>query len=214
MLGWFQVLMPKEERFLELFIDHSRILVAGAEALRGLLQGGATVEHYCNEIVALEHDADEITREVLLAIRRNFITPFDRSSIKDLITSMDDAIDQMHQTAKTITLFEVQSFDPPMLEMGEIIVRAANLTLEAVPLLRSIGKEAGRIGTITEEITRIEGRADDLHDDGLKALFRAHADRDPMAYIVGAEIYRHLEKVADRFDDIGNEITGLVIEHV
>jgi predicted phosphate transport protein (TIGR00153 family) len=214
MLGWFQALMPKEEHFLELFTRHSRILVGGAEALRGLLQGGETVEHYCNEIVALEHDADEITREVLLAIRRNFITPFDRSSIKDLITSMDDAIDQMHQTAKTITLFEVQSFDPPMLEMGEIIVRAANLTLEAVPLLRSIGKEAGRIGTITEEITRIEGQADDLHDDGLKALFRAHADSNPMAYIVGAEIYRHLEKVADRFDDIGNEITGLVIEHV
>ena len=112
MLAWFQALMPKEERFVELFVRHSHTLVAGAEALRKLLEGGETVPHYCREIVAREHDADEITREVLLAVRRTFITPFDRADIKDLITSMDDAIDQMHQTAKTITLFEVRTFEP------------------------------------------------------------------------------------------------------
>ena len=67
---------------------------------------------YCRQIVAREHEADEITREVLLAVRRTFITPFDRGDIKDLITSMDDAIDQMHKTAKAITLFEVRSFEP------------------------------------------------------------------------------------------------------
>ena len=122
MLTWFQALMPKEERFVELFIRHSHTLVAGAEALRKLLEGGEAVPRYCGEIVAREHDADEITREVLLAVRRTFITPFDRADIKDLITSMDDAIDQMNRTAKTITLFEVRTFDPLMREMGGIIV--------------------------------------------------------------------------------------------
>ena len=213
MLTWFQALMPKEERFVELFIRHSHTLVAGAEALRKLLEGGEAVPRYCGEIVAREHDADEITREVLLAVRRTFITPFDRADIKDLITSMDDAIDQMHQTAKAITLFEVRSFDPLMREMGEIIERAANLTLEAVPLLGAIGKEAARLSTITEEVTRIEGRADELHDQGLKSLFLAHRSSEPMNYIVGAEIYGHLEKVVDRFEDVANEIHSLVIEH-
>jgi predicted phosphate transport protein (TIGR00153 family) len=213
MLGWFQALMPREERFFELFARHARALVAGAEALERLLDGGDTIRHYCNEIVVYEHEADEITREVLLAVRRTFITPFDRGDIKDLISSMDDAIDQMHQTAKSITLFEVQAFDPPMREMGGLIVRAANLTADAVPLLRSIGKEAARLSTITEEVTRIEGRADELHDQGLKSLFLAHRSSEPMNYIVGAEIYGHLEKVVDRFEDVANEIHSLVIEH-
>jgi hypothetical protein len=39
-LGWFQALMPREERFFTLFEKHAGIVVAGAEALRGLLQGG------------------------------------------------------------------------------------------------------------------------------------------------------------------------------
>jgi len=51
--------------------------------------------------------------------------PLDRGDIKDLITSMDDSIDQMNQTAKVITLFELRSFEGHMQEMGDIIVQAA-----------------------------------------------------------------------------------------
>ena len=166
MLAWFQALMPKEDRFFELFARHSHTLVAGAEALRQLLEGGEAVAQHCREIVKREHEADEITREVLLAVRRTFITPFDRGDIKDLITAMDDAIDQMQQAAKTITIYEVRTFEPAMQEIGGIIVTAAKLTREAVPLLRSIGRHAGRLNAITEEITRIEGAADDLQDEG------------------------------------------------
>ena len=41
MLGWFQALMPKEERFFDFFARHATIVVAAAEAMRGLLLGGA-----------------------------------------------------------------------------------------------------------------------------------------------------------------------------
>ena len=43
MLRWFHALMPKEERFFELFAQHSQTLVAGAEALRAMLEGGEAV---------------------------------------------------------------------------------------------------------------------------------------------------------------------------
>ena len=95
-----------------------------------------------DEIFDREAEADEITRQVLTAVRRTFITPFDRTDIQDLITSMDDAIDQMNKTAKTITLFEVRSFDPQMQQMGEIIVRAAEVTAQAVGLLGSLARES------------------------------------------------------------------------
>jgi len=55
---------------------------------------------------------------------------------------------------------------------------------------------------------------DDLHDIGLKELFLKHRDANTMDFVVGAEIYDHLEKVADRFDDVANEINSIVIEQV
>ncbi len=101
-----------------------------------------------------------------------------------------------------------------MREMGDTIVQCAKLVEEAIPLLRSINAQAGRISEICERISHLEGRADELHDLGLKDLFRLHSMSNSTEFFIGHEIYDHLEKVVDRFDDVGNEIHGIVIEHV
>lgn len=214
MLRWFRALLPKEERFFELFARHARTVAQGAEALEGMLRGGDETPVYCQRVSQFENDADGITREVLTAVRRTFITPFDRVDIKNLITSMDDAIDQMQQTSKAVVLFEVRMFEPPMREIGALLVECAGLVGRAVPLMQSIGDNVAMLTAITEELTKLEGRVDDLHDIGLKELFLKHRNANTMDYIVGAEIYDHLEKVADRFDDVANEINSIVIEHV
>ena len=214
MLGWFRALMPREDRFFDLFAAHSRTLVSGAEALRRMLAGGEDAAHYGREIVRLENEADEITRQVMLAVRRSFITPFDRSDITHLISSMDDAIDMMQKTVKLVTLFEQTSFDPKMQEMGGIVVEAAELTLQAIPLIEKPAANAARINALTEEMIRIEGRADDLHEEGLKELFRRVGRTDPMGFIIGSELLGQLEKVMDRFEDVANDISAIVIENV
>ncbi|MEF3365557.1 DUF47 domain-containing protein [Methylocystis sp. 9N] len=213
MLSWFQALMPGEERFFDLFERHAETLVAGSLALRALLEGGEGVLVHSQEIRRKEHEADAVARDVLLAVRRTFITPFDRSDIRDLITAMDDAIDQMHQTAKATLLYETRDFDPPMRRIGDIIVEAAKLTRDAIPLLRALRQNAARLNAFSEEVIRIEDDADGIHDQGLKALFQAHRHSDPMAFIVGAEIYDHLEKVVDCFEDVADRVAGIVMEH-
>ena len=214
MLGWFRKLLPREDKFFDLFLQHSEVVVKGAEALRALLDGGDAVAQHYQTVMDREQDADNITRQIFVAVRRTFITPFDRGDIQDLITSMDNTIDQMQKTAKGVMLFNIRSFTPQMKEMGDAIVKCAVLVEEAVPLLRSISKEAGRISSLTEQITQIEGRADDLHDVGLKELFETQGAANPMAFITGNEVYDHLEKVVDRFDDVANELQSVVIDHV
>jgi uncharacterized protein Yka (UPF0111/DUF47 family) len=78
-----------------------------------------------------------------------------------------------------------------------------------------MGANAQRLAVIAEEITRVEGRSDELHDEGLKDLYRRHgASGNAMAYMIGSEIYSNLEKIVDRFEDVANEISGVVIENV
>src|SRR5215471_6676 len=109
-MQWFQALLPREQSFFEKFTAHARVLVKGSEALRELLEGGDGVEAACAEIVRQEEAADEIAR--------------------DLTNSLDDAIDQMQKTAKSITLFQVREFSPEMRELGDLAIQAAYLTLE------------------------------------------------------------------------------------
>lgn len=214
MLRWFQALLPREELFFDLFARHSEAVAAGAKALREMLEGGDAVPLNYKTVIDREHDADAVTREVLIAVRRTFITPFDRGGIKDLITSMDNTIDQMLKAAKTIMLFDQRVFTPQQKEMAEAIVQCAALMREAMPLLSSMNSNAGRLSEISEQISKIEGRADELHDSGLRELYRANQPSNSMAFFIGVEIYDHLEKVVDRFDDAGNEISGIVIENV
>jgi len=214
MLSWFQALMPKDQGFFDSFERHTQTIVAGAKGLRGLLDGGEKMLAFSTEIKRQEKLADDITRDVLLAVRRTFITPFDRSDIRDLISAMDDTIDQMHQTSKATQIYEIRSFDPSMRRMGDIIVQAADLTRDAVPLLRAMGANAAKLNAYAEDVSRIEDEADAIYDQGLRDLFRAHKVSDPMAFIVGSELYGHLEKVVDSFEDVANRITGIVIEHV
>jgi predicted phosphate transport protein (TIGR00153 family) len=189
-------------------------VLAGAKALRLMMDGGDALTANCKIVMDRENDADNATREVLIAVRRTFITPFDRGNIRDLISSMDNSIDQMQKTAKTIMLFDVKEFTPQMKEMADTIVKCAELMREALPLLQSISNEAAHISDLTARISSLEGKADDLHDAGLRDLYKANVGKSGLEFYVGNEIYDHLEKVVDRFDDVANVMHGIVIEHV
>jgi predicted phosphate transport protein (TIGR00153 family) len=213
MLAWFRALMPKEDRFFDLFEQHAVTLVAGSAALGSMLEGTQDVPTACAAIAEHEDRADAIARDALLAVRRTFITPFDRGDIQALVGSLDDTIDEMLKTAKAVQLYEVTAFEPQMREMGTVIQEAARVTAEALPKLRALGENAAALNTLTERVIQLEGRADDLHNAGLKTLFKA-SRQDTMAFLVGSELYDHLEKVMDRFEDVANQISSIVVEHV
>lgn len=213
MFAWFQKLLPHQDVFFDLFERHAATLVAGADALARLLQGGPGKAEHIREIEEREHDADSITRDVLMSVRRTFLTPFDRTAITGLIARMDDAIDEMQQAAGAVDLYGISEFEPEMRDMAAIIVDAARLTAEAMPLLRKIADNGVRLHELTERLVRMEGHADEIHAAGLKRIFKEVGSRDPLQFIVRQEMFKRLERVVDRFEDVANEIDGLVIDH-
>lgn len=213
MFNWFQALLPKQGNFFEMFEAHAATLTTASDALARLFEGGPGMADHVKEIEQREHDADEIIREVLQTVRRTFLTPFDRGAIIELINAMDDAIDQMQQTAGAIDLYEITEFDQGMRDMAAIIVDAARVTAEALPLLRNIPDHGERLHHLTERLVHLEGQADKIHATGLKNLFHQYGNGDTLKFIVLREIYSHLERVVDRFEDVANEIDGLVIDH-
>ena len=211
MFAWFQRVLPRKSDFFGMFEAHAATLVAAAEAMDKLVDGGPRKEQIA-EVERREHEADDIIRQVLTDVRRTFLTPFDRGAITSLIAAMDDAIDEMHSAAVAIDLYELDRFEPEMKQIVGMAVEAARLTAEAMPLMRNITKNGARLHDITEKIVQLEGAADDVHAAGLKKAFQANS-KSPMQFIVAREIYKHLERIADAFEDVANEIDGIVIDH-
>ena len=213
MFAWFQRVLPKTGGFFELFEAHAESVVAAANAVGRLFNDGPGRSEHIREIAEREHDADNIIRQVLQLVRRTFLTPFDRSAITSLIASMDDAVDEMHAAANGVDLYDLREFEPEMRDMAAIIVDSARLVAEAIPLLRDVGANGARLHELTERLVRMEGHADEIHDAGLKKCFQCFGPDQPMAFIVRREIYKHLERIVDAFEDVANEIDGIVIDH-
>jgi uncharacterized protein len=214
MLQWFQRLMPRQNVFFPAFERHAAVIVKAALALREMIVDGDQLKLRFQEVLALENEADSIAHEVLLSLRTTFITPFDREDIQSLITSMDDSVDQCKRTAKAITLFEVTTFEPEMRKMADAIVECAELVHRAVRMLSDVASNAAELNDIGLQISRIEGSADDMYDRGLELLYQKVKGGDAIEFIRGSEIYKHLEDTVDSLDDVGDEIEGIVIEHV
>jgi hypothetical protein len=213
MFAWFQRLLPKTGGFFELFEAHAVSIVAAAGAISRLLEGGSSMKDHIREVHEREHDADNVIREVLTTVRRTFLTPFDRGAITSLIAAMDDAIDEMQAAASAIDLYELQEFEQEMKDMAAIIVDAARITAEAMPLLRDVAGNGARLHELTERLVRMEGHADEIHAAGLKKAFQLYGSNDTLKFIVAREIYKHLERITDSFEDVANEIDGIVIDH-
>ncbi len=68
MFGWFQRLLPRKSDFFGMFEAHAATLVAAAEAMDKLVDGGPRKEEIA-EVERREHEADDIIRQVLTDVR-------------------------------------------------------------------------------------------------------------------------------------------------
>jgi len=214
MFGWFQRLLPHSGDFFILFERHAAAMTAAADALAKLTAGEGDRAANLRTIRDREHDADEVIRETLHEVRQTFLTPFDRGAITALIGSMDDTIDEMNRTASAIELLEVENFDPEMKQIGVLVQDACRLISEAMPLLRDVERNGRRLHELTAKLVKLEGEVDVLHDTGMKNAFQAQKKKsDPLAFMVTRETYKNLERIADAFEDVANEVYSLVIDH-
>ncbi len=212
MFAWFQRLLPQKGDFFGMFEAHAATLVGAAEALQQLAGDGGSTAELLQRIRDREHEADDVIREVLTAVRKTFLTPFDRGAITSLIGAMDDAIDEMLAAARAIDLYELRELRPEMKDIVNLISEAASVTAQAVPLLRNVSANGARLHELTGRLVSLEGEADEIHALGLRRAFQT-ARADPLQFAVAREVFKNLERVTDAFEDVANEIDGIVIDH-
>lgn len=214
MLGWVRRLVPQSSDFFSMFERHWQATQAAAEALCRLARGDGERAALVAIIRDREHDADEVIRQVLAEVRQTFLTPFDRGAIISLITAMDDVADAINGCATVIQIYEFDGFDSDLRTMAEKVVVAVKLIGEALPLLRDISRNGHRLHELTARIVATEGEVDVVHSSVLRGNYaRARDNGDPVAFIVTREISQRLEKIADTFEDVANQIDGLVVDH-
>src|ERR1044072_1353134 len=99
-------LLPLEEEFFDLFVAGAPRTKDAAQHLRDL--SAAPPERRIAHVEAirrLEHEADQVTHEVVNRLDRTFITPLDREDIHQLASDLDDVMDVIDGIAGRSPIF-------------------------------------------------------------------------------------------------------------
>lgn len=203
-------LLPRDERFFDLFTQVATLNVEAAKQLVAILNADADRRGPMIEAIKrFEHQADEVTHEVVNRLDRSFITPLDREDIHELASRLDDVLDLIDGTARRIQIFRAAKAPVGAVRLAEVIQRAAEELLEAVKVL-----EANNHGVVVEaciRIKRLEEEGDATYHEWLGKLFDG-AD-DALTVMKWKEIYDNLEKTLDHAEDVANVLESVSIKH-
>jgi uncharacterized protein len=203
-------LLPRDEKFFDMFSAVAAITVESAALLQELLRADAPRRTaIVDQIKRLEHEADQVTHEVVTRLDRVFITPLDREDIHLLASRLDDVIDLIDGTARRLQMFRAGKAPEGAVLMADVIGRAVAQLQVAV---RSL--EKNRAGTVLEacvQVKRLEEEGDSLYHEWLGRLFEG--DPDPLNVIKWKEIYDNLEKTLDDIEDAANVLESISIKH-
>src|SRR5882724_13122284 len=114
-------LLPREEEFFDLFVEVATRNKVAAQHLRDLFDAPPErrIAHV-DAIKRLEHEADQVTHEVVNRLDRTFITPPDREDIHQLASNLDDVMDAIDGTARRAGMFRHGRSPQGVLRLTEV----------------------------------------------------------------------------------------------
>jgi predicted phosphate transport protein (TIGR00153 family) len=197
-------LIPKDERFQELFVEDGRNMLEAARKLEEMIVSYDRLEERVAEIRVLEHRGDELDEEVEVRLDRAFITPFDRADIHDLVVGIDDVVDGIQEVAETFVIYNVDQPTDDARRLAAILSAQAFQLNEAIAKLETLKG----IQPHLKEIHELENEADGLSRAAVARLFRDNPD--PLNVIKWRDIYLALENTIDAAEDAGEVIERIV----
>ncbi len=199
-------LIPREESFFDLFEEMAGKVQQGAEGLLDLLRDYRDLDIKAGRVVDIEHEGDEITHEMIRRLNTTFVTPLDREDIHELASSMDDVLDHMDAAADLLVLHKIEKPLPEMKAQADLLLRAAETTLEAMRALPAFD----RLESYWVEINRLENEGDRSYRRTIAELFSG--DYKAMDVLKYKEIIEEIEQAIDRLEDVANAVESIVLK--
>ena len=200
-------LIPKDQKFFEMFIQAARNTLRGADLLKTLFTQYDGRIALVKQIREIEHDGDTITHEIIKRLNLTFITPIDREDIYLLTSSIDDVLDLIDASADCMVVFKVDKPTPESILLVDLIHRASHKVVDLVSLL---GKSKDVLRYCVE-INSLEEEADRVTVDAIARLFEN--EKDPIVVMKWKEIYEKLEEATDRCEDVANIVESIVLKN-
>jgi hypothetical protein len=201
-------LLPRQEKFFDLFIKQSDIIAEAARLLReAVREGNSHLARAAARIQQLESEGDEIIHDILTKLHQTFITPLDPEDIHLLSSRLDDVLDGIEEAVHRMVAYRLEPIPTSVIELCDVVHDAAGSLQKAFLALH---KDQAVLEHCIE-VNRLEDYADQVLRRAIAELFRL--EKDPIALIKQKEVLESLEDTADRCEDVADGLQNVVVKN-
>ena len=197
-------LIPRDEKFYDLFIRDGENMLEAARKLEALVSGYDRLDERIAEIQVLEKRGDQIDDEIVARLKRSFITPFDREDIHELVVHLDDVVDGIQATAEAFVIYGITKPDDDVKQLVGLLVGQSVQLLEALTKM----ERKRDVGPHLQQVHELEHQADALSRAAIGRLFRG--GHDALEVIKLREVYSSLEETIDAAEDAAEVIERIL----
>jgi predicted phosphate transport protein (TIGR00153 family) len=201
-------LLPREEKYFDLFNRVAQQLNTCAQLQQKLFDDFDNRVEYANQIKQIEHICDELTHDIVKRLNQTFITPIDREDIHALATGLDDVVDAIEYTARRVVLYHLEEPTEHARKMSDVLVR---LALKLEDAVNALEKDGQRVLQDCAVIHTLEEEGDTYHHEAVDKLFTE--ERDPITILKTKEIYEKMERSIDKCEDVANVLEAIVLKN-
>ena len=202
-------LIPKETQFFELFERSAKLLLEGGKLLHEVVTDFQDLPAKAQRMERLEHDADQVTHEIVAKLNRTFITPLDREDIHGLATALDDVMDFIEGVTEHLILYKVKQTTPQFKALAEVVWKQVEEINKMIPRLKNL-KHADILQHCIE-VNRLENQGDRILREAVAELFEKGGD--PLEVMKWRELYAMLETATDKCEDVAVAIEGIFLKN-
>ncbi len=201
-------LVPRTREFYDLFSQAGANVQVIARKAEQRFREFPDTSVAQEEIKALEHEGDRLTREIMQLLNTQYVTPFDREDIYELAMALDDVVDYIENASDLLGLYKIESSMQQAIEQCRVLVGAVEHLARALAELKNVrGVERHLV-----DLKQLEDEGDQILRDAIAALFEDE-DVSPRVIIRWKDIFEALEDAIDACETAANLIGNVVVKN-
>lgn len=193
-----------KSHFLPIFSRQAALGKQAAAALYNLARTGEKTEwaRLEKEIKQCEIHGDALLAEFYEAIYEVLLYPVDRDDLQVLAIGMDEFLDQINTSAKSILLYMPDKIDQPLVDLAQYVDAEADAMVSIIRLMSDMKANFSAISMQCDRITELEHAGDDSYEEYIGSIFRNEKNAiELMKYKNLAEVFEAATDSAKKFSD-------------
>lgn len=203
-------LSPKEEKFFVYFDEFGKIICQATEMLNNFINDLENSEIKYRGIEEIEHRGDKLLHDIMEALNKTYMTPFDREDIYAIANGLDNIVDFVDATASRFVMFNVTEANDHSKILANKIAQSGKEVITLMKELRNM-KNNKKLSASIIEINKLEDLGDSDFRVAVRSLFTS--DVPEIEVIKWREIYEFLEQILDACEDIADMVEGVAMKH-